>query len=58
MAHLVGAIAPVEALADGVVWVRLDGELWEARSDDVLGKTDSVIVEAVDELTLLVRKQG
>ena len=56
--HLVGAIAPVEALADGVVWVRLDGELWEARSDDVLAETDSVIVEAVDELTLLVRKQG
>jgi membrane-bound serine protease (ClpP class) len=58
VAHLVGAIAPVEALADGVVWVRLDGELWEARSDDVLAETDSVIVEAVDELTLLVKKQG
>ena len=57
VAHLVGATAPVEALADGVVWVRLDGELWEARSDDVLAETDSVIVEAVDELTLLVRKQ-
>jgi len=58
VAHLVGAIAPVETLADGVVWVRLDGELWEARSDDVLAEADSVIVEAVDELTLQVRKQG
>ena len=57
VAHLVGAIAPVEALADGVVWVRLDGELWEARSDDALAEADSVIVEAVDELTLQVRKQ-
>ncbi|MEP6391270.1 MAG: nodulation protein NfeD [Halioglobus sp.] len=58
VAHLVGAIAPVEALADGVVWVRLDGELWEARSDDVLAEADSVIVEAVDELTLQVKKQS
>ena len=56
--HLVGAIAPVEALADGVVWVRLDGELWEACSDDVLAESDSVIVEAVDELTLRVKKQS
>jgi len=53
----VGVIASVEALVDGVVWVRLDGELWEARSDDVLVEADAVIVEAVDELTLQVKKQ-
>lgn len=56
--HLVGLVAPVELVADGVVWVRLDGELWEARSNDVLAQNDSVVVDVVDELTLHVSKQA
>ncbi|NND68549.1 MAG: nodulation protein NfeD [Halioglobus sp.] len=55
--QLVGAVAPVEAVSDGVVWVRLEGELWEARSDDVLAAQDLVVVQSVDELTLRVTKQ-
>ncbi len=55
--HLRGATAVVESLADGHPLVRLEGELWQARSADALAPEDLVTVESVDELTLQVSKQ-
>jgi membrane-bound serine protease (ClpP class) len=54
--HLVGASAPVELVSGGVVWVRLDGELWEARCKEALSQDDRVVVEGIDGLTLEVSK--
>jgi membrane protein implicated in regulation of membrane protease activity len=34
--------------------VRLDGELWEARCDQGAARGDSVVVERLDGLTLVV----
>jgi membrane-bound serine protease (ClpP class) len=57
VSHLLGALASVESVTDGVTWVRLDGELWEARCTDELAVADAVRVDAVDELILQVSKQ-
>tara|TARA_R110002110_G_scaffold66978_1_gene182998 strand:+ start:88052 stop:89404 length:1353 start_codon:yes stop_codon:yes gene_type:complete len=54
--RLVGSIAPVERVQDGVAWVRLDGELWEARSPAQLAEHDVVCVDSIDGLTLHVTK--
>jgi membrane-bound serine protease (ClpP class) len=56
--HLLGMTAQVESLGEGIAWVRLDGELWEAQSDDRLQADDKVTVDAIDGLTLKVSKQG
>lgn len=54
--HLLGAVATVEAVNDGVAWARLDGELWETRCPEELQPEDSVVVNAIDGLTLQVSK--
>ena len=54
--HLMGATAVVESVRDGKAWVRLDGELWAAGSDETLAPEDKVIVQSIDDLTLSVRK--
>jgi len=38
--------------------VRLDGEIWEARSDTAVVRGDEVVVRAVEGLTLLVEPAG
>jgi len=55
--HLVGATGEVESLTGGVAWVRLDGELWEAHSESSLSPSDEVVVDAIDGVTLQVRKK-
>ncbi len=54
--HLVGASAAVESINAGIAWVRLDGELWEARCSEPLAPDDAVTVERIDGLKLTVRK--
>ncbi len=54
--HLLGASAPVESVSAGTVWVRLDGELWEARCSEALSPDDTVTVKGIDGLTLDVSK--
>jgi membrane-bound serine protease (ClpP class) len=56
--HLLGMTAEVESLGEGIAWVRLDGELWEAQSAERLQAADKVTVDAIDGLTLKVSKQG
>ena len=54
----------VEALVGttGVVaedgWVRVNGELWHARGAEDARPGEAVVVEAVDGLTLLVRRRA
>jgi membrane-bound serine protease (ClpP class) len=55
--HLLGASGVVESMAGGAVMVRLEGELWSARSEQPLSISDRVTVDALDELTLLVSKK-
>jgi len=54
--HLRGAVATVESVRDGRAWVRLEGELWSAQSDEPLAADDRVTVDAVDGVTLRVHK--
>ena len=54
--HLLGSHAAVESVSADVVWVRLDGELWEADCEQDLAAHDTVIVDAIDGLTLKVSK--
>ena len=54
--HLLGATAEVEAVPGGVARVNLDGELWTVACEDSLAPHDRVTVEAIDGLTLQVRK--
>jgi membrane-bound serine protease (ClpP class) len=56
VSHLLGSSAVVESIHAGVTWVRLDGELWEACSEQPLSPEDAVIVDAIDGLTLQVSK--
>jgi membrane protein implicated in regulation of membrane protease activity len=49
-----GATAVV--LEDG--WVRVNGELWRARGAEDARPGEAVVVEAVDGLTLLVRRRA
>ena len=53
---LVGKTATVESVNDGVTWARIEGELWEVDCQQVLEPEDRVVVDAVDGLTLKVRK--
>ena len=58
---LVGSAATVERLDDGIAWVRLNGELWQARSAAAstgapqVHAGDHVRVVALDGLTLIIR---
>lgn len=54
--HLLGASAAVESVSAGVAWVRLDGELWEARCSEPLAPEDAVTVDSIEGLTLTVSK--
>ena len=56
MDHLLGAVATIEAVNDGIVWARLDGELWETSCPEALAPDDRVVVDAIDGLTLQVSK--
>jgi membrane-bound serine protease (ClpP class) len=56
--HLIGATAVVESMNSGVARVRLDGELWQARSEQPLDESDQVTVNGIDGLTLEVSKQN
>lgn len=56
--HLHGASGAVELVRDGVAWVRLDGELWQAVGDVPLQVHDTVVVQSVDGVTLRVSKRG
>jgi membrane protein implicated in regulation of membrane protease activity len=51
---LVGATGVV--LEDG--WVRVNGELWRARGAEEARPGEAVVVEAVEGLTLLVRRRA
>ena len=37
--------------------VRIDGEIWEARSESPIGRGDEVVVRAVEGLTLVVERR-
>lgn len=54
--HLVGSIALVESTYDGIVFARVDGELWQVESDESLAVNDPVTVIAIDGVTLTVKK--
>lgn len=54
--HLIGTTALVESTHNGVVFVRVDGELWQVESEEKLAVHDTVTVAAVDGVTLMVKK--
>ncbi|MEH6583273.1 MAG: nodulation protein NfeD [Halioglobus sp.] len=54
--HLRGHSAVVESLHDGDALVRLDGELWQVCSDELLAIDDTVTVAGFDGVTLIVEK--
>ncbi len=58
--HLLGACATVESVDGGgeITWVRLDGELWQVSCAEQLAPNDRVIVQAIDGLTLHVRREN
>ena len=43
--HLVGAVATVESVNNGVAWARLEGELWEVACPQALQPQDRVLVQ-------------
>ena len=51
---LAGKVAEVTADCRPTGMVRLDGELWEARCEAGASRGDSVVVERLDGLTLVV----
>jgi membrane protein implicated in regulation of membrane protease activity len=51
---MVGKVAEVTQDCRPTGMVRLDGELWEARCDAGASRGDSVVVERLDGLTLVV----
>ncbi|MEO1767890.1 NfeD family protein [Thiobacter aerophilum] len=53
--ELVGAEGEVVEVEDGITWVRVHGELWQARSDRPLAPRQRVRVRAVEGLTLQVQ---
>lgn len=55
--QMLGMTATVEAVDAGINWVRVEGELWEAACEESLAENDLVTVDAIDGLTLQVRKQ-
>jgi membrane-bound serine protease (ClpP class) len=56
--HLLGARAEVEVMRGDRAFVRLDGELWQALSDQPLAPHDTVTVDAIDGVVLRVSKDG
>lgn len=59
--HLAGQLATVGRVDGEHTWVWLDGELWQARSEQPLAMGDRVRVQAIDGLTAVVsleREQG
>lgn len=52
--HLLGQRVTVGRLDGDRAWVWLDGELWQARSEQPLAKGDSVRVDAIDGLVAVV----
>ncbi len=56
LGHLLGTSVAVESVYDGSALVRADGELWHVESEQPLEKDDTVMVTAVDGLTLKVKK--
>ena len=56
--HLLGATAEVEVMRGERAFVRLDGELWQALSDQPLAPHDTVTVDAIDGVVLRVSKDG
>ena len=57
-AHLLGSRAEVEVMRGDRAFVRLDGELWQALSDQPLAPHDTVTVDAIDGVVLRVSKDG
>ncbi|MEE4144628.1 MAG: nodulation protein NfeD [Halieaceae bacterium] len=57
LGHLVGTVATVESVNDGITWARLDGELWEVACPETLVPQDRVLVNEIDGLTLKVSKE-
>jgi membrane-bound serine protease (ClpP class) len=57
-AHLLGSTAEVEVMRGDRAFVRLDGELWQALSDQPLAPHDTVTVDAIDGVVLRVSKDG
>jgi len=55
--HLLGATAEVERVTNQQPLVRLDGELWQVQTAEPLVAGDQVLVEAIDGITLVVRKR-
>ncbi|KAA1192008.1 nodulation protein NfeD [Pseudohalioglobus sediminis] len=55
--HLLGQSAIVERVTPEAAWVRLDGELWHAQSEQPLAEQDEVIVDALDGLVLKVTRR-
>jgi membrane-bound serine protease (ClpP class) len=56
--HLLGSRAEVEVMRGDRAFVRLDGELWQALSDQPLAPHDTVTVDAIDGVVLRVSKDG
>ena len=55
---LVGEIAIVSAALDPTGQVRVAGELWQARADDVVPPGERVVIRAVEpDLTLMVEPE-
>ncbi len=57
LGHLVGSVATVESVNDGIAWARLDGELWEVACPEALVPQDRVVVDRIEDLTLKVSKE-
>jgi len=57
VAHLVGTIATVESVNDGIARARVEGELWQVNCPDALCPQDRVVVRGIDGLTLKVSKE-
>jgi membrane-bound serine protease (ClpP class) len=57
LGHLMGLTVVVESLQGGKARVRADGELWNVTCDQALAEGDTVIVQAVDGVTLKVDKK-
>jgi membrane-bound serine protease (ClpP class) len=57
LGHLVGSVATVESVNNGITWARLDGELWEVACPEELVPEDRVVVNEIDGLTLKVSKE-
>lgn len=55
---MVGKVAEVTRDCRPKGMVRLDGELWEARCDAGASRGDSVVVDRLDGLTLVVSPKG